>query len=144
MGRDNFAKIPNGAPGIEDRLALLYTYGVVPGRISLNRFVEVFSTNPAKIFGLHPRKGTVAVGTDADLVVFDPTIKGRISAKTHHQRVDYNPFEGFETIGALTHVLINGRIAVEGGKYVGEPGTGRYLPRTPVTPFQKLAALGDR
>ncbi|HEY9898826.1 MAG TPA: dihydropyrimidinase [Pantanalinema sp.] len=144
MGRDDFSKIPNGAPGIEDRLALLYTYGVVPGRISLNRFVEVFATNPARIFGLHPRKGTVCVGADADLVVFDPTIKGRISAKTHHQRVDYNPFEGFETIGAPTHVLINGRVAVEGGKYVGEPGTGRYLPRSPVTPLQKSEALRAR
>lgn len=131
-GRDNFAMIPNGAPGIENRMALLYTYGVATGRISLNRFVEVFATNPAKQFGLHPRKGTIAIGADADLVVFDPTVRGRISAKTHHQRVDYNPFEGFETIGAPTHVLVNGQIVVEGDSFVGEPGGGRYLARQPI------------
>lgn len=140
-GRDNFARIPNGAPGIENRMALLYTYGVVPGRISLNRFVEIFATNPAKIFGLHPRKGTLAVGADADVVVFDPTAKGVISAKTHHQRVDYNPYEGFETIGAPTYVLVNGRVVVEGGKYVGERGQGRYLPRAPLGASQKRATL---
>lgn len=144
MGRDNFAKIPNGAPGIENRLALLYTYGVVPGRISLNRFVEIFATNPAKIFGLHPRKGTIAVGADADLVVFDPTVKGVISAKTHLHRVDYNPFEGFETIGAPSYVLVNGRVVVEGGKYVGDRGTGRYLSRTPMGMPQKQAVLTAR
>ena len=132
-GRDNFALIPNGAPGIEHRLALLYTYGVATGRLSLNRFVEIFSTQPAKHFGLHPRKGAIAIGSDADLVVFDPTIRGRISASRHHQRVDYTPFEGFETIGAPTHILVNGEVVAEGGKFIGTPGTGRFLPRKPTS-----------
>ena len=94
MGKDDFTKIPNGGPGVEHRMSLIYSGGVAGGRFSANRFVELVSTTPAKLFGLYPRKGTIAVGSDADLVIFDPTRKHTISAKTHHMRVDYSMFEG--------------------------------------------------
>ena len=100
LGRDDFSKIPNGGPGIENRLHMLYTFGVRSGRFSMNRFVELTSTNAAKYFGLYPRKGTIAPGSDADIVVWDPEKKLTISAKTHHSNVNYNLFEGTEVTGA--------------------------------------------
>src|SRR5438874_8885520 len=105
LGANDFSKIPNGAPGIETRMSLVYDGGVRTGRISLNRFVEMTSTSPAKIFGLFPRKGTIAPGSDADIVVFDPHKKATISARSHHMKVDYNPYEGREVTGVPETVL---------------------------------------
>jgi dihydropyrimidinase len=131
LGRKSFAAIPNGAPGIEHRLMLLFEAGVNQGRLGLNRFVEVVSTAPAKMFGLFPQKGTVAVGSDADLVIFDPAKPFRISAKTHHQNVDYTPYEGFQGTGAPTVVVANGKVIVQDGKFLGRKGDGRFLKRKP-------------
>jgi dihydropyrimidinase len=131
LGRDDFSKIPNGAPGIETRMSLVFDGGVRTGKISVNRFVELTSTSPAKIFGLFPRKGTVAPGSDADLVVFDPQKKMTLSAKTHHMRVDYNPYEGREVTGAAETVLSRGRVIVENGKFTGKAGAGSFLKRSP-------------
>ncbi len=145
MGKDNFTLIPNGAAGIEDRLAMLYTYGVCEGRIDLQRMVALGSTNPARIFGLYPRKGTVAVGSDADLVLWDPTASGTRSARTHHSRADRNIFEGFRTRGAPTHVVVNGRVQFADGRLMVERGAGRLLTRR-VTPraaeLEAAAAAG--
>jgi dihydropyrimidinase len=132
MGRDDFRKIPNGAAGIEDRLTLLYTYGVATGRISLQQFVDVTSTQAAKIFNLYPRKGCIAPGADADLVLYDPSGTGRISAKTHHQNVDRNIFEGFETKGKVATTIVAGRVQWHDGDLRVERGAGRYLKRTNV------------
>jgi dihydropyrimidinase len=129
MGRDDFTKIPNGGPGVEHRMSLIYSGGVARGRFSVNRFVELVSTTPAKLFGLHPRKGTIAVGSDADLVIFDPKRKHTISAKTHHMRVDYSMFEGIEVTGMPDIVLSRGRVVVEGDKFVGRAGGGEFLKR---------------
>ncbi len=129
LGKEDFSKIPNGGPGIEHRLSLVYTGGVHGKRFSPNRFVQLVSTAPAKLFGLYPRKGTVAVGSDADLVVFDPDEEHVISAKTHHMRVDYSMFEGIRVKGVPKMVLSRGRIIVEGGKFVGRPGAGEFLKR---------------
>src|SRR5436853_1196064 len=118
MGKGDFSKIPNGAPGIETRMSLVYDGGVRTGRISLNRFVELTSTSPAKIFGLFPRKGTIAPGSDADIVVFDPEKKVRLSARTLHMNVDYNPYEGREVVGATDTVISRGRVVIDGGKFV--------------------------
>jgi dihydropyrimidinase len=125
----NFSLIPNGIPSVEERNKLLYTHGVVPGKISLERFVDVASTQAAKIFGLYPRKGEIAVGSDADIVVFDPNSKDTISAKTHSMATDYSGFEGWEVQGRVRDVTVRGKFAVKGGKYVGEKGHGRYLKR---------------
>ncbi len=130
MGRADFTKIPNGAAGIENRLGLLYTAGVVSGRIDVCEFVNLFATQPAKIFGLYPRKGSIVVGGDADLVVYDPTARRTISAKTHHHRCDRNIFEGFEVHGEATHVIANGRVQYKDGKLDVKRGAGRYVPRT--------------
>lgn len=130
-GKKNFALIPNGAPGIEHRVMLLFHEGVNKKRIGLNRFVELVSTAPAKLFGLFPQKGTVAVGTDADLVLFDPKAPFKISAKTHHQNVDYTPYEGFKGKGVPKTVFSNGQIIVKDGKFMGKPGIGRFLKRRP-------------
>jgi dihydropyrimidinase len=130
LGKDSFAKIPNGMPGIETRLYLLWDGGVRTGRISINRFVEITSTAPAKIFGLYPRKGTIAVGADADLIVWDPDKRHTLSEKTLHMRVDYSPFEGREVVGAPTHVLSRGKVVIEDGKYVGRQGDGRFVKRS--------------
>jgi dihydropyrimidinase len=130
-GKKNFALIPNGAPGIEHRVMLLYHEGVNKKRIGLNRFVEVVSTAPAKLFGLFPQKGTVAVGTDADLVLFDPKAPFKISAKSHHQNVDYTPYEGFKGKGVPKTLFSNGQIIVNDGKFMGKPGNGRFLKRRP-------------
>ncbi len=129
LGRGDFSKIPNGAPGIETRLYLMYDGGVGEKRISLNRFVELTATAPAKLFGLFPRKGTVAVGSDADLVVWDPSAKHVLSAATHHMNVDYNPYEGRQVTGAPTHVLSRGEVIVEGDKFLGRRGRGQFLRR---------------
>jgi dihydropyrimidinase len=130
LGRDDFSKIPNGGPGVENRLSLIFNGGVVPGRITLNRFVEITSTAAAKIFGLFPRKGTIAVGSDADIVVFDPRAKKTISAKTHHMNVDYNCYEGQTLTGVSEIVISRGQIIVEGDIYLGKPGNGQYLRRS--------------
>ena len=131
LGSDDFSKIPNGAPGIETRMSLVWDGGVRAGRISVNRFVELTSTSPAKIFGLFPRKGTIAPGSDADVVIFDPEKKVTLSAKSLHMRVDYNPYEGREVTGAAETVLSRGRVVVENGAFVGKAGGGTFLKRDP-------------
>jgi dihydropyrimidinase len=129
MGRDDFSKIPNGAPGLENRLQMIHEFGVRAGRISLNRMVELLATNPAKLFGLYPRKGTIAVGSDADIVVFDPEKKVTISASSHHSKSDYNLFEGTEVNGSPEVVLLRGHVLVEDDELVASPGVGQFVPR---------------
>jgi dihydropyrimidinase len=129
LGRDDFSKIPNGAPGIETRLTLVHDGGVRQKRITLNRFVELCSTTPAKMFGLFPRKGTIAVGSDADLVVFDPAAKTTLGVKTLHMRVDYNPYEGTIVEGSPSTVISGGRVVIDNGQFVGKKGAGRFLRR---------------
>jgi dihydropyrimidinase len=129
MGKDDFSKIPNGAPGLENRLQMIHEFGVRAGRISLNRMVELLSTNPAKLFGLYPRKGTIAVGSDADIVVFDPEKKVTISAATHHSKSDYNLFEGTEVTGVPEVVLLRGQVLVEDGELVASAGVGQFVQR---------------
>jgi dihydropyrimidinase len=129
LGIDDFTKIPNGGPGIEHRMSLIYSGGVVKGRFSVNRFVELVSTTPARIFGLYPKKGTVAVGSDADLVIFDPKRQHTISAKTHHMRVDYSMFEGITVTGMPDVVLSRGKVIVDGEKFQGKAGAGSFLKR---------------
>jgi dihydropyrimidinase len=131
LGKDDFSKIPNGAPGIETRLTLVHNGGVRSGRLNLNRFVELCSTTPAKMFGLFPRKGTIAVGSDADLVLFDPNRKQTLGVKTLHMKVDYNPYEGTTVHGSPSMVIANGTVIIEDGKYVGKKGEGRFLSRGP-------------
>jgi dihydropyrimidinase len=131
LGQDDFSKIPNGAPGIETRMSLVYDGGVRTGRISLNRFVELTSTSPAKIFGLFPRKGTIAPGSDADLVIFDPHRTERLSYKTLHMNVDYNPYEGREVTGVTETVISRGRVIVDAGTFTGKAGAGTFLRRSP-------------
>jgi dihydropyrimidinase len=132
LGKDDFSKIPNGGPGVENRMSLIYNGGVVQGRINVNRFVEITSTSAAKIFGLFPRKGTIAVGSDADIVIFNPNKKMKISAETHHMRVDFNCYEGFEVQGVPETVLSRGKVVIENGQYVGKKGDGSYLKRSTV------------
>ena len=129
LGKDDFWKIPNGGPGLENRLQMIHEFGVRAGRISLNRMVELLSTNPAKLFGLYPRKGTIAVGSDADVVVFDPEKKVTISAATHHSRVDYNLYEGTEVTGSPEVVLLRGNVLVENDELIASPGIGQYVAR---------------
>jgi dihydropyrimidinase len=129
LGRDDFTKIPNGGPGVEHRMSLIYSGGVASGRFSANRFVELVATTPAKLFGLYPRKGTIAVGSDADLVIFDPNSKHTISAKTHHMRVDYSMFEGIQVTGMPDVVLSRGQVVVDGDKFLGRAGQGNFLRR---------------
>jgi dihydropyrimidinase len=129
LGRDDFSKIPNGGPGIENRLHMIHEFGVRAGRITLNRMVDLLATNPAKLFGLYPRKGTIAVGSDADLVVFDPNKRHTISAATHHSKTDYNLYEGTEVTGAPELVLLRGNVLVEGDRLVAEPGIGQFVRR---------------
>jgi dihydropyrimidinase len=142
MGMSDFTKIPNGAPGIEDRLALLYTYGVTKGRFDVQRMVALGSTNPAKIFGLYPRKGTVAIGADADLVLYDPSGERTLGAKTHHSKADRSIFEGFKVKGRPTHVIVNGRVQCRDGKLDVERGAGRFLKREPVPARLAASAAG--
>jgi dihydropyrimidinase len=129
LGKDDFTKIPNGGPGIEHRLSLVYSGGVHGKRFSINRFVQLVSTAPAKLFGLYPRKGTVAVGSDADLIVFDPDEEQTISVKTHHMRVDYSMFEGIRVKGIPKIVLSRGRTIVDNGRFTGKPGAGEFIKR---------------
>lgn len=132
MGKGDFTKIPNGIPGIEDRVNLLYTYGVSRGNLDIHRFVDAASTRAAKLFGLFPRKGTIAIGSDADLVIFDPNHKSTCSAKTQTMNLDYNGFEGFELDGRPDTVTVRGQLAVKNGTFVGDPSRGQLLKRDPV------------
>ena len=132
MGINDFSKIPNGGPGVENRMSLVFNGGVVEGRISLNRFVELTSTASAKMFGLFPKKGTVAVGSDADIVIFNPDRKETISVNnsvTHHMNVDYNAYEGFEVTGVSETVISRGKIIVDNCEYLGKKGDGQFLKR---------------
>jgi dihydropyrimidinase len=129
MGRDSFAKIPNGGPGVENRLQLIHHHGVNQKRINLNRWVEIVSTTPAKMFGLYPRKGTITVGSDADIVIWDPNKEITISAKSHHMRVDYSMFEGFKVKGDAETVLSRGETVVDKGKWLGKAGRGTFIKR---------------
>jgi dihydropyrimidinase len=129
LGKDSFAKIPNGGPGIENRMQLMYHHGVNEHKLSVNRFVEITSTTPARIFGMYPKKGVIAAGSDADIVIWDPEAEHLISAKTHHMRVDYSMFEGWRVKGNAKTVLSRGEVIVEGGSYLGKAGRGQYLRR---------------
>ena len=129
LGRGDFSKIPNGGPIIEDRVSILFSEGVKKGRISLNQFVDLTSTRAAKLFGLYPKKGTIAVGVDADLVIFDPSVERVISAETHHMAVDYNPFEGMKITGEPVSVLLRGEFVIREKQFVGKLGAGQYLKR---------------
>src|SRR5438552_5229501 len=144
LGRDDFSKIPNGGPGLENRLHMIHEFGVRAGRISLNPMVELLWTNPAKLFGLYPRKGTVAVGSDADIVVFDPEKRHTISAATHHSKVDYNLYEGTEVTGAPELVLLRGHVLVEGGEVVARPGIGQFVERARFGEELRPAPAGAR
>jgi len=132
LGRHDFSRIPNGAPGVENRFGLMYTFGVVGGRLSLQEFVSVTSSNAAKLFGLYPRKGVLSPGSDADVVVWDPTRHSTIRAATQQQNVDYNAYEGFEQIGAVQHVFLRGLKVIKDGVIQMGP-TGIYLPRKPLS-----------
>jgi dihydropyrimidinase len=140
LGKDDFSKIPNGGPGLENRLQMIHEFGVRQGRISLNRMVELLSTNPARYFGLHPRKGTIAVGSDADIVIFDPEKKVTISAASQHSKTDYNLYEGTEVTGSPEIVLLRGQVLVEGDQLVGEPGVGQFVRRARFG--EQLTAVG--
>src|SRR5262245_35729897 len=129
LGRHDFSKIPNGGPGVENRMSLIYHHGVGAGRINLNRFVELTSTAAAKIFGLFPKKGTIAIGSDADLVIFDPEREQKISSATHHMRVDYSAYEGWKVKGVTEVVLSRGNVIVENGVWKGKKGDGQFLKR---------------
>lgn len=133
MGKDDFSKIPNGHPAIENRMELLYSEGVHTGKITLNKYVEIACTNPAKIFGMFPRKGTIAVGSDADVVVFDPTKKHKLSAKTHHMNVDYSGYEGWPITGKVETVLLRGKIAIENNHCHLDKGYGKFVKRSKVS-----------
>jgi dihydropyrimidinase len=132
MGKDDFSKIPNGHPAIENRMELLYSEGVHKGKISLNKYVEVACTNPAKIFGMFPRKGTLAPGSDADIVIFDPNEEHALSASTHHMNVDYSAYEGWPITGKVKTVLLRGQVAVNDGKCLVEKGYGKFVKRNKV------------
>ena len=132
MGKDDFSKIPNGHPAIENRMELLFTEGVTKERISLNKYVEVTSTNAAKIFGMFPQKGTIAIGSDADIVIFDPNEKHTLSARTHHMNVDYSGYEGWELTGKIKTVLLRGSIAIERNQCKIEKGFGKFIKRSKV------------
>jgi len=134
MGKDDFSKIPNGAPGIETRLMLLWE-GVRAGKIDMHRFVELVATTPARMFGLWPKKGTIAVGSDGDIVLWDPEKEVTLSAKTHHMRVDYNPYEGRVVKGAPAVVLSRGEVIVDHGAFKGKAGRGQFVKRQPGRPL---------
>ena len=129
MGKDDFSKIPNGHPAIEHRMELLFSEGVAKGRINLNKFVEVNSTNAAKIFGMFPQKGTLGIGSDADIVIFDPNEKHTISAKTHHMNVDYSAYEGVEVTGKVKTVILRGEVAIDQNDCKIQKGYGRFIKR---------------
>jgi dihydropyrimidinase len=131
LGKGDFRKVPNGLPGVEDRVDLLHDGGVIGGRLTKERWVEIISTAPAKLFGMHPRKGAIAVGADADIVVYDPNAKHTISAKTHHMNVDYSCYEGRKVQGRSDVVLSRGAVIVRDGEFTGRKGHGRFLKRGP-------------
>jgi dihydropyrimidinase len=146
-GKDDFSQIPNGGPGVENRMSLIYHYGVNMGRIGLNKFVELTSTGPAKIFGLFPKKGTIAVGSDADIVIFDPEHEETISyynAKTHHMNIDYNAYEGFPVKGFTETVLSRGKVIIDKGEYVGRAGDGAFVKRGPYNGMYASIAEANR
>jgi dihydropyrimidinase len=134
-GRDDFSRIPNGAPGIETRLVSLFDIGVMQGKLSLNRFVQLTSTTPAKLFGLFPKKGTIAVGSDADVVLFNPAAKQTIHAHTLHSNCDYTLLEGRELRGRVEKVFLRGELIVDGPQWLGREGMGRFVPRGEVRAF---------
>jgi dihydropyrimidinase len=136
MGKDNFTQIPNGIPGLEDRVNLMYTYGVKRGRLSLERFVDALSTKAAKLFGLYPRKGAIAVGSDADLVIYDPGYRGTLSAKTQKMNCNYSGFEGVAIEGRPSVVTVRGKVQVRDGVFVGEAGRGQFLRRATIGGFR--------
>jgi len=131
MGRGDFTKIPNGAPGVENRLAILYTYGVLKGKLSLQRLVDVFATAPAKFYGLYPWKGSIFIGADADVVIFDPKYSGKISVQTSMQGLDFNTYEGFQQEGRAEKVFLRGKLSVDQGKFVGQKGQGKFVKGEP-------------
>jgi dihydropyrimidinase len=133
MGEKDFSKIPNGHPAIEHRMELLYSEGVAKGKISLNKFVEVSSTNAAKIFGMFPRKGCVAVGSDADLILFDPNEKHQLSVSKHHMNVDYSAYEGWEIQGKVKATFLRGKLAINDGKVGISKGYGNFIHRNKVS-----------
>jgi dihydropyrimidinase len=134
-GKGDFSRIPNGAPGIETRLMLLWDGGVRTGRIDASRFVELVAANPARMFGLWPRKGTIAVGSDGDLVVWDPDLTVTLSAATLHMRVDYSPYEGRVVTGAPVSVISRGEVIVDRGVFTGQRGRGQFIKRAPGLPL---------
>jgi dihydropyrimidinase len=129
LGKDDFTKIPNGGPGLEDRLVMIHHFGVNEGRIGLSRMVDLLATQPAKLFGLYPRKGTIAPGADADIVIFDPAKKHAVSAASHHSKADYNLYEGTTVTGAVETTMVRGNVIVENGDLVAEPGVGQFVKR---------------
>jgi len=129
LGKDDFTKIPNGLPGIQDRMPILWTYGVRAGKISANQFVALTSTNPAKIFGLYPRKGALVPGADADLVIWDPEKRVKYGVAHSHQRTDYNLYEGWELVGMPEKVFLRGKMIVDGNVWLGAAGQGQFLKR---------------
>jgi dihydropyrimidinase len=135
LGAGDFTKIPNGLPGVGDRMPILWTFGVGTGKLSPNQFVALTSTNPAKIFGLYPRKGTLATGSDADLVVWDPNHRLKYGVAVAQHRTDYNLFEGWDLEGFPEKVFLRGRLIVDQGKWMGAPGMGKYLHRNPHADF---------
>jgi dihydropyrimidinase len=135
MGKDDFSMIPNGAPGIETRLVSLFDIGVMKGRLSLNRFVELTATTPAKLFGLFPKKGTIAVGSDADVVLFNPAVKQTIHASDLHSNVDYTLLEGRTLQGRVEKVFLRGQMIVDGKQWLGREGMGQFVKRGQVVGF---------
>ena len=133
MGEKDFSKIPNGHPAIENRMELLFSEGVHKGKISLNKYVEVACTNPAKIFGMFPRKGTIGIGSDADIVIFDPEMTHTLSASSHHMNVDYSGYEGWEITGKVKSVLLRGKLVIDDNKCFAEKGNGKFIKRKKVT-----------
>lgn len=131
MGLEKFTVIPNGTPGVENRLSILYTYGVLQRKLSLQRMVDTFATAPAKFFGMYPRKGSIVVGGDADIVIFDPAYQGKITAETSLHGVDYSAYEGFDEKGRADKVFLRGKLVADGGKFVGELGQGQFIERQP-------------
>jgi dihydropyrimidinase len=135
LGKDDFSKIPNGHPAIEHRMELLYSEGVASGKISPQKYVEITSTNAAKIFGMFPKKGTIAVGADADIVLFDPTEKHVISCNTHHMNTDYSAYEGWQVTGKVKTVFLRGKVAINDNKCLQEKGYGQFVKRDKVRGF---------
>jgi dihydropyrimidinase len=131
LGKDDFRKVPNGLPGVEDRLDLLHDGGVIGGKLTKERWVEIVSTAPAKLFGMYPKKGAIAVGSDADLVIYDPNRKHTISAKTHHMAVDYSCYEGRSVQGGSDIVMSRGSVVVRDGEFTGRQGAGQFIKRAP-------------